>query len=164
MTDNNALAQELGETREFSRGTVHISEGLFYRILAALRTPAPVAGEVGEPVAWLYTHGSTNHAVPYLTVERDAPFAKLRDTIETPLYTADMLERLAGPVHQAGDHVNMSASEMKALWKAHGGDQHGPRVEQYYIKEADWYKFAKALYTKGQQSRAALAAMQPKGE
>lgn len=68
---------------------------------------------------------------------------------------------LAQPTQQPGDQVDMRAADMKALWKEYGGDQHGPHVEQYYIKEADWYKFAKALYAKGQQSRAALAAMQP---
>ena len=39
----------------------------------------------------------------------------------------------------------ISETAMKALWKEHGGAQHGPIVEQYYIEEQAWYRFARAF-------------------
>lgn len=41
-----------------------------------------------EPVAYLYTHASTDHKMPFLTQERDELFAQMDGTIETPLYAA----------------------------------------------------------------------------
>ncbi|PTR08652.1 MULTISPECIES: hypothetical protein [unclassified Novosphingobium] len=42
----------------------------------------------GQPVAWMYTHGRTDHALPFLTIRRDEIFAALEEARETPLYAA----------------------------------------------------------------------------
>lgn len=39
----------------------------------------------------------------------------------------------------------MNSGEIKALWKEHGGSQHGPIVEHYTIEEQAFYRFAQAL-------------------
>ena len=39
----------------------------------------------------------------------------------------------------------MTESEIKALWKEHGGKSYGPHVEHYTIEESAFYRFIAAL-------------------
>lgn len=52
----------------------------------------------------------------------------------------------------------MNRAEMKALWKAHGGSQHGPITETYTIEEQAWYRFAEALQARVREECAAAVA------
>lgn len=154
MTDNNALAMELdwlAIAREHEQialkgpwsgvSTPHYAlSGLFKALgdeIAALRQPAPAAGEVV-----VYKHSHPNYPDEYdKTWLTDAD--KADGWTETPLYTADMLERLAAtkPVDQ--DQVERVA---RAICEADKGA---------------WYKepsFTNDLFRK--LARAAIAAMQ----
>lgn len=44
--------------------------------------------------------------------------------------------------------MTISRSEIKELWKKHGGSQHGPHVEHYTIEELAFYRFADELVQK----------------
>lgn len=46
----------------------------------------------------------------------------------------------------------MDKRDIKALWREHGGRQHGPRVETMTIPEADFWKFITALHDEFQSS------------
>ena len=45
----------------------------------------------------------------------------------------------------------MKASEIKKLWRKHGGDQHGPRVETMTIPEDGFYSFILELLIKDKE-------------
>lgn len=38
--------------------------------------------------------------------------------------------------------ARLTSAQIKALWTKYGGRQHGPHVEQYYIEEQAFYRFA----------------------
>lgn len=39
----------------------------------------------------------------------------------------------------------MTRTEIRDLWRAHGGSQHGPRVETMTMPEASFYEFVAAV-------------------
>lgn len=41
--------------------------------------------------------------------------------------------------------AELTNSEIKAIWRKHGGKQHGPMVEHYTIEEGAFYRFAREL-------------------
>lgn len=46
----------------------------------------------------------------------------------------------------------MKASDIKKLWRKHGGDQHGPRVETMTIPEDRFYDFILELLEKDKET------------
>lgn len=74
-----------------------------YRV-ELVEEPAPASGEVGEPVAFKYDREGYGWE---LRARQADNLIELGYT-ETPLYTADMLERLAAqPTQQPGDQVEL---------------------------------------------------------
>jgi hypothetical protein len=90
----------------------------------ALRASTDAAA---EPMAYLYTNGSTNHEVPYLTVERDALFAELQDTRETPLYA-----------HPPADAAAVTGEE-KLKWRLNDGTApHACHILAARFDDCEW--------------------------
>jgi hypothetical protein len=54
----------------------------------------------------------------------------------------DLLNTRAPSSHRAG---MLDRAAIKALWKEHGGEWHGPIVEHYSIEEQAFYRFVSAI-------------------
>lgn len=55
------------------------------------------------------------------------------------------------------EQVGQDRRTVKALWVAHGGEQHGPIVEHYSIEEQAFYRFVDALLAHHRQQAEARA-------
>lgn len=53
------------------------------------------------------------------------------------------------------EQVGQDRRTVKALWVAHGGEQHGPIVEHYSIEEQAFYRFVDALLAHHRQQAEA---------
>ena len=118
-TDNNALAQELEACPDVMHERVQpigqreteylLPASLKFKLLAALRTPAPASGEVGELVAKINWMLNARELIDR-QIELQGPSAL--ESASTELLRIhkrafdllpDMLERLAGPVQSSPD-------------------------------------------------------------